>query len=83
MAGLIYGWASTWYRLPGSTHFCQQLDEGIDDILTLYTHITSLVDVKLCQIRDLRCKRIPDIVRRKKQALEQSAPYATVCSKSG
>lgn len=59
------------------------LDEGIDDILTLYTHITSLVDVKLCQIRDLRCKRIPDIVRRKKQALEQSAPYATVCSKSG
>lgn len=59
------------------------LDEGIDDILTLYTHITSLVDVKLCQIRDLRCKRIPDIVRRKKQAFEQSAPYATVCSKSG
>lgn len=59
------------------------LDEGIDDVLTLYTHITSLVDVKLCQIRDLCCKRIPDIVRRKKQALEQSAPYATVCSKSG
>ena len=28
------------------------LDEGINDVLTLYTQITSLVDVKLCQIRD-------------------------------
>ena len=28
------------------------LDEDIDDVLTLCTHVTSLVNVKLCQIRD-------------------------------